>query len=100
MLSVGALSTEENKEASYVGFDLKANLGLTYWVEGAVHFEPEAYNEVVVGLDYSLMFLDTWVLALQYSYNEAADLDAMELYLKDLSCHWPPIKALGSFHRD
>ena len=80
---VGALSTEENKEASYVGFDLKANLGLTYWVEGAVHFEPEAYSEVVVGLDYSFDVLDTWVLALQYSYNEAAELDAMELYLKD-----------------
>ena len=80
---LGALSTEENREASYVGFDFKGNLGITYWLEGAVHFEPESYNELVVGLDYSFDVGDTWVLALQYSYNEAADLDAMALYLKD-----------------
>ena len=81
---MGALSTLENKEGSYgVGFDLKGNLGLTYWVEGAVHLEPEEYNELVVGIDYSFDVLDTWVLALQYSYNEAADLDPMALYLTD-----------------
>ena len=83
MAVLGALSTEENREASYVGFDFKGNLGITYWLEGAVHFEPESYNELVVGLDYSFDVGDTWVLALQYSYNEAADLDAMALYLKD-----------------
>ena len=80
---VGAMSGQEDKEAAYAGFDLKGNLGVTYWIEGAIHFHPELYTEVVIGADYSFDILDTWVLAAQYNYNDVKNLERMELRQKD-----------------
>ena len=80
---VSALSVTENQEATYVGFDLKGNLGVTYWIEGAVHLYPELYSELVIGADYSFDVLDSWVIAAQYNFSHLEDENRLELAQKD-----------------
>jgi hypothetical protein len=59
-----------------VGIDVRGTLGVGFWIEGAVHVRPEqAWEEVAVGIDYSLPVLDTLVLTAQY-YRSGRDVRA------------------------
>lgn len=80
---VNAVSLEEGREAAFVGFDLKGNLGATYWIEGALHLHPTLYTELVVGADYSFNVLDGWILSAQYNFNSVEETEQLALRLTD-----------------
>ncbi len=56
-----------------LGFDVKGDLGVGYWVEGAFHDldEGEDYLQVVAGFDYSFAVQDQLYLALQAYLDES-----------------------------
>lgn len=57
-----------------VGVDINGTLGVGFWLEGAVHLDAsdrhtDPYEELAVGLDYSLPVLEMMTLAAQYYRN-------------------------------
>jgi hypothetical protein len=66
---VGVMAAHDGRREDFVlGVDVKGDLGVGYWAEGAAHLREggESYYDVVVGADYSFPLLQSLVLAAQY----------------------------------
>ncbi len=66
---ISLLAVDDRVAGAWVlGLDLKGDLGVGYWLEGAAHFPEKgaAYQDFVVGLDYSWPLFDRLYLALQF----------------------------------
>ncbi len=63
----------EEVDEGIVGVDLKGTLGVGFWFEGVVHIADgtDPYEELAVGIDYSLPVLEQLVLTAQYYRNGA-----------------------------
>lgn len=70
---VGAYRQEGNH--SLVGLDIKGTLGVGFWFEGALHVGDSLYEELSVGVDYSVPVLDNIVVAAQYYRNGSGASD-------------------------
>ncbi len=54
-------------DGGLVGLDIRGTAGVGFWLEGAVHLRAEeAWEEVVLGIDYSLPVADRLILTAQY----------------------------------
>lgn len=74
--AVGAWREEAGE--GIVGLDIKGTLGVGFWLEGVVHLSEDAdpFEELAVGLDYSLPVLEQLVLTAQYYRNGSGSRDA------------------------
>lgn len=70
---VGAWRQES--EDGLVGLDLQGTLGVGFWLEGALHLGEDLYEQLAIGLDYSLPVLDMLVLSAQYYRNGAGSAE-------------------------
>ncbi len=78
---VGAWRQEA--QSAIAGVDLRGTLGVGYWFEGALHLDTSAstqdhqapYEELAVGLDYSLPLMDGLVITAQYYRNGAGAVE-------------------------
>ncbi len=71
---IGVLAAADARTDELVlGFDVKGDLGVGYWLEGAYHDleEGEDFLQVVAGFDYSFAVFDQLYLALQVYLDEA-----------------------------
>jgi hypothetical protein len=59
----------QESEEGLVGLDVRGTLGVGFWAEGALHVRDELYEELVVGLDYSLPVGQALVITAQYYRN-------------------------------
>jgi hypothetical protein len=67
--AVGAWRQES--EEGIVGLDVRGTLGVGFWAEGALHVRDELYEELVLGVDYSLPVGQALVFTAQYYRNGA-----------------------------
>ncbi len=67
------VANDARTDERVLGFDVKGDLGVGYWVEGTFHDleDGEDYLQVVAGFDYSFAVQDQLYLALQYYRDES-----------------------------
>lgn len=67
--SVALVGAHDGRKNDWIlGWDLKGDLGLGFWLEGTLHW-PSAeasYHEIVLGCDYSFPLLQNFVVAAQF----------------------------------
>ena len=71
---IGLLAAADARtDERVLGFDVKGDWGVGYWIESAFHDldEGEDYLQVVLGVDYSFAVQDQLLLALQYYRDES-----------------------------
>ncbi len=79
---VGVLVAEDRRDDDFiVGVDVKGDLGVGYWAEGAYHSVDggEDFHQLVVGFDYSWPVFQQLYLALQY-YRDSSGGTGVENY--------------------
>lgn len=58
-----------------VGLDIRGNLGVGFWFEGALHLdEDDAYEELAAGIDYSFPVRESLMVTAQYYRNGSGQL--------------------------
>ncbi len=74
-------ASDERDDEVILGFDVKGDAGVGYWLEGAHHdlAAGEDFYRLVVGLDYSLAIQDALYLALQY-YRDSSGGTSVDDY--------------------
>ena len=71
---LGVLVAGDRRDDDLVfGFDVKGDLGVGYWVEGAYHSleDGEDFHQLVLGFDYSWPVFQQLYLALQYYWDSS-----------------------------
>lgn len=75
------VSVKDPFDDPFVGVDVKGQFHVGWWIEGGLHLDPDAavevdetegwaaIPEVSVGLDYSLLLLDSFLVGAQYTYD-------------------------------
>jgi len=78
---IGLLAAVDRRDDEVVlGFDLKGDLGVGWWVEGAYHHRREDdFHRLVLGFDYSLPVLQQLYFSVQY-YRDSSGETAVENY--------------------
>ncbi len=59
-----------------VGLDLRGNVEIGWWFEGALHATEDPYEEFAVGVDYSFPVFERFVVLAQYYRNGSGSPDA------------------------
>ena len=62
-------SFDSKRDAGAVGAEIRGTLGVGYWIEGAIRFDEDIYEEVAVGVDYSFPLLEGLMVGAEYFRN-------------------------------
>ncbi len=74
-----------------LGLDVRGTFGVGFWFEGAVHVGgAKPYEELAVGVDYSVPVLETWVFAAQYYRNGSGDANPTSAVSGSMNTIQPP----------
>lgn len=81
---LNALETDFSAVAAYrgetdeglIGMDVRGTLGVGFWFEGAWHVRADPYEELALGIDYTLPVFDLFLIAAQYHRNGAGSATA------------------------
>lgn len=100
-LTLNALQTDfsvvtawrEEVDEGIFGLDIKGTLGVGFWLEGVLHVSADAdpYEELALGLDYSLPVLEQLILTAQYYRSGRGSADGQAPTLLGAPAQFAPL---------